>query len=81
MNNEYTYKHCQKQCFLLEGDFEVEPNKSDIQNLVQARAEENTLSCVEAQKLAAELELSMNQIGKVANELGIKIVGCQLGCF
>jgi hypothetical protein len=39
------------------------------------------ISCEEARSLAEELALPYALLGEAANELGIKIFGCQLGCF
>ena len=39
------------------------------------------LPCQVAFKLAKELKVSLQEIGETANNLGIKISSCQLGCF
>ena len=39
------------------------------------------ISCAKARALAEQLGLSYKQVGEAANELGIKIHSCQLGCF
>ena len=39
------------------------------------------LTCDSAFKLADEAECSPAVVGKAANELQVKIVNCQLGCF
>ncbi len=39
------------------------------------------ISCAAARQLAERLGLSYKEVGKAANELGIKIKDCQLGCF
>jgi molybdate transport system regulatory protein len=50
--------------------------------LLRTRAgEEKRLPCAEAFKIAAALEGAIAQVGKACDELQIKIVGCQLGCF
>ena len=50
--------------------------------ILKARSgEEKRLPCPEAFKIANDLELSLAEVGKSCNELGIKIVACQLGCF
>jgi hypothetical protein len=43
--------------------------------------EDNRLACGDAFRIAADLDISVAEIGRVCNELGIKIVACQLGCF
>lgn len=39
------------------------------------------LPCKKAFKLAAELNISKQELGQACNELGVKIYACQLGCF
>lgn len=44
-------------------------------------AQDKKLPCVKALALAKRLKVEPIEIGKIANELGIKIIDCQLGCF
>ena len=39
------------------------------------------LTCERAQALTEELKVPLKEIGALCNELKIKIVACQLGCF
>ena len=48
---------------------------------VREKAVDKRLSCAEARRLAAELNVPVQEIGRVADELKIKIVACELGCF
>ena len=48
---------------------------------VQMASVNNRLSCEKAHDLAKELNTSLQEIGKLCNELKIKIAECQLGCF
>jgi hypothetical protein len=43
--------------------------------------EEKRLACSEAFKISRDLEIPVDAVGKACNELGIKVVACQLGCF
>ncbi len=52
-----------------------------IEILKTRSGEEKRLQCTEAFKIANDLEVSLAEVGKSCNELGIKIIGCQLGCF
>ena len=47
-----------------------------ISSLVDGR-----LPCAGAFKIAKELKVSLREVGETADKLGIKISGCQLGCF
>jgi len=39
------------------------------------------LPCAVAFKIARELKVSRQEVGEIADKLGIMIVNCQLGCF
>ena len=39
------------------------------------------LPCAVAFKIAKQLKVAPRQVGDKANELNIRIVSCQLGCF
>jgi len=58
-----------------------ELNSRNIELTVKESASEGTLSCERALELAQELGVHPVEIGKTCNNLGIKIVACQLGCF
>lgn len=45
------------------------------------KADNGSLTCSVARKLAEELNISYREVGVAADELGIKIRDCQLGCF
>ena len=48
---------------------------------LRQRARGGRLACATALALARELGVSPQEVGRAANELGIKISDCQLGCF
>ena len=52
-----------------------------IKNEVLKIVQDKRLSCVKALALAKRLKVRPIEIGRAANELGIKITNCQLGCF
>jgi hypothetical protein len=52
-----------------------------IETLKTRAGEEKRLPCTEAFKIARDLEVSVAEVGRACNELGIKIIACQLGCF
>jgi len=50
--------------------------------ILRAKAgDQKRLPCAEAFKVARDLDVSLAEIGKACNELGIKVASCQLGCF
>lgn len=53
----------------------------EVKFRIQAAAPNGRIACAAAFQLAEELGLSRNRLGELLNELNIKIVHCQLGCF
>ncbi len=53
----------------------------ELKAKIKAAAPEGNISCSAAMRLAEELVISRKQMGKLLNELRIKIKQCQLGCF
>lgn len=41
----------------------------------------NRISCTKARELAEKYRIPLSEIGRLANELKIKIIECELGCF
>jgi hypothetical protein len=52
-----------------------------IETLKSRAGDDKRLACAEAFKIARDLDVPTPEVGRTCNELGIKIVGCQLGCF
>jgi hypothetical protein len=52
-----------------------------IVEAVRRASAENRLSCEKAHALSKELRVSLTEIGRICNELKIKIRDCQLDCF
>lgn len=52
-----------------------------IEVLKKRAGDDHRLACSEAFRIAADLDVPVAEVGRVCNELGIKIVACQLGCF
>jgi hypothetical protein len=53
----------------------------DIKNKIRTMAPEGKIPCATAFRLAEELEISRKELGNLFNEMKIKIIQCQLGCF
>jgi len=57
-------------------------NDKRLVEILRARSgDQKRLPCAEAFKIAHDLDVAVAEIGKTCDELSIKIVGCQLGCF
>jgi hypothetical protein len=54
---------------------------SKLLEKLAALAPMKKISCPRALALANEVGVSPAKIGEAANQLGIKVIGCQLGCF
>lgn len=48
---------------------------------IKRRAADGRLPCAVAFEIAEELDVPIAVVGQAANELDIRIVNCQLGCF
>jgi len=55
--------------------------KSEIHKQVQSASKDGKIACKQAFALAIEVGLSPKELGQILNELKIKIISCQLGCF
>ncbi|HAM51092.1 MAG TPA: hypothetical protein DCP92_10530 [Nitrospiraceae bacterium] len=56
-------------------------NKNKIHLLLRESSSNGKIACPLARKIAEQLNISYQEVGKAADELGIKIKGCELGCF
>ncbi|MGA9351460.1 MAG: hypothetical protein WBW48_21990 [Anaerolineae bacterium] len=55
--------------------------KQEIAAQIKGSLTEGKLPCASAFKIVRRLKVSPQQVGEVANELGVKISRCQLGLF
>jgi hypothetical protein len=56
-------------------------SQEDVKARIKAAAPHGKIACAVAFRLAEELDLSRKDLGELLNELKIKIIQCQLGCF
>jgi hypothetical protein len=52
-----------------------------IETLKAKAGDDKRLPCALAFKIARDMDVPLAEVGRSCNELGIKIVDCQLGCF
>jgi RNA:NAD 2'-phosphotransferase (TPT1/KptA family) len=52
-----------------------------LHEAVRDRAKEGRIACAVLRKTAEEFEVSYREAGDAANDEGVKIFGCELGCF
>lgn len=55
--------------------------REELQNKIRAAAPEGKIPCAGAFRLAEALKISRQEMGDLLNDLRIKIIQCQLGCF
>ena len=54
---------------------------AELEEKVTSSLVDGKLPCAVAFKIAKELKVSPREVGQTADELGITIANCQLGCF
>ena len=52
-----------------------------IETLRTQAGDEKRLACADAFRIAQDLDVPLAEVGRACNELGIKMMQCQLGCF
>ena len=55
--------------------------KEKLKEEIMKKAVDLKLPCAVARKMAEDLGVPYSEVGAAADELGIKINNCQLGCF
>jgi hypothetical protein len=48
---------------------------------IRKKAVNDRLPCAAARRIAEELSVPYKEVGRTADELNVKITGCELGCF
>jgi|GEM_PF-340289 len=56
-------------------------SEEKARELIAARAKDDRLPCAAIFKIAEEAGVPKKRMGELMNEMNLKIVGCQLGCF
>ncbi len=59
----------------------AENSREELHRQLQELAGDGTIGCPVALALARRLGVNPLQVGGAADELGIRITDCQLGCF
>ena len=55
--------------------------KEKLRQEIMKKAVDRKLPCADARKIAEDLGIPYPEVGAAADELGVKIKNCQLGCF
>ncbi len=55
--------------------------EDEIAAKLKELARDGKIACAVAQKIAVENKIPLKQVGDMLNQMKIKIIQCQLGCF
>ncbi len=53
----------------------------ELKQEMMKKAADGKLPCSIARKIAEDLKIPYKEVGDAANDLGIRIGNCELGCF
>ncbi|HMK76495.1 MAG TPA: hypothetical protein VK568_10000 [Thermodesulfobacteriota bacterium] len=56
-------------------------DRAKIEEIIKEKAKEGRLPCAMCFKIAEDFGISKKEMGKILNEMKVKISQCQLGCF
>ena len=56
-------------------------DRKKIEELIKKKAKDGKLPCAMCFKIAEDFGISKKEMGKILNEVKVKISQCQLGCF
>ena len=56
-------------------------DRKKIEEAIKGKSKEGRLPCAMCFKIAEDFGISKREMGKILNEMKIKISQCQLGCF
>ncbi len=60
---------------------EQQKKRDEIIDRLKNQAKDGKIGCAVARRVAEEMQVSPGLIGKLCDELEIKIYACELGCF
>ena len=67
--------------FYFEMERELIMDRKKLEETILAKSKEGKLPCAICFKIAEDFGISKKEMGKILNEIKIKISQCQLGCF
>ena len=56
-------------------------DRKRLEEAIREKAKDGKLPCAVCFKIAEDFGISNKEIGKILNEMKVKISHCQLGCF
>lgn len=83
--NSSEYKHLTVDSELniedLVKSIEMAAQQKKVKEILKQKSTESSITCSDARKIAEDLGIDYIEVGKIANNLKIKIKDCGLGCF
>lgn len=67
--------------FILFLEVFVMADKNELIMKLLEKFPQKRISCSEAREMARELGIEPRELGELCDEAGLKIYGCELGCF
>ena len=64
-----------------EGVEEVTMDRKNLKETILKKAKDGKLPCAMCFKIAEDFKISKREMGKILNEMKVRISQCQLGCF
>jgi hypothetical protein len=59
----------------------LDKDRQELIKKLQEMYPDKRISCSEARKTAEELGIELSAMGQLCDEAGLKVFGCELGCF
>lgn len=56
-------------------------DKEHIAKRIETEAKEKRIACKQALRIAEEEGIPSRELGQMLNDMEIKVISCQLGCF
>jgi hypothetical protein len=56
-------------------------DRKKLEEVIKEKTKDGKIPCASCFKIADDFEISKREMGKILNEMKIKIIQCQLGCF
>lgn len=56
-------------------------NKEKLKQLLEENSKEGKITCSSCHEISEKHSYVLKEIGEMADEIGLKIVNCKLGCF
>jgi hypothetical protein len=56
-------------------------DRDKLEKIILEKAKDGKLPCAMCFKIAEDFKISKREMGKILNEMNVRISQCQLGCF